>query len=465
MSPQSPNHFGLSVGARIRAVRQARRLTQGQLAGRDFSVSYISAIERGQIQPSIRALEILAARLQVSTRSLLPETEAEAALPPPVAAGGSGFGAQALRQLQDELLLRMLEAEVWIHEGKLAQAVEQLRNMASGLLPRHEQARVYYLLALAAFSGGHLPEAEKQLAQSLQLLQESGASALKVRILFLYGLMHVSMQNYYQAEFFYERCTEMLERLSPQDYFLSLRVYLSLGQYYLAQRRPEQAVAPLQRAIALSKAEAAAPGGAMAQRLVQAYHRLSEEYADCGEYFLARLYTYKAIYTSLERMLERFKGELIHACYETLLHLDDEASRHQLLARLQELSGSGEPLPAASACVHLADWSFAQADLNEARHFAEQALTLAGPFGDSLIQAEALLLLGRLAYAERRYEQGDRLFQEALKMLERLNTERARLAEHYSLYARLLEERGEVRQAFLYFRRAYEAGQGRLPRS
>src|SRR6266567_9450614 len=62
----------LVVGAKIRATRLAQKMTQGQLAKPDFSVSYISAIERGQIQPSLRALEILAQRLELNAAELLP---------------------------------------------------------------------------------------------------------------------------------------------------------------------------------------------------------------------------------------------------------------------------------------------------------------------------------------------------------------------------------------------------------
>jgi len=53
---QSNNKLGQSVGAKIRAARQAKKYTQSQLALPDFSVSYISAIERSQIHASLRAL-------------------------------------------------------------------------------------------------------------------------------------------------------------------------------------------------------------------------------------------------------------------------------------------------------------------------------------------------------------------------------------------------------------------------
>src|SRR5216683_4779109 len=71
MLANSSYQLGQTVGARLRAARLAKKYTQNQLAAPDFSVSYISAIERGQIQPSLRALEILARRLELSSTDLL----------------------------------------------------------------------------------------------------------------------------------------------------------------------------------------------------------------------------------------------------------------------------------------------------------------------------------------------------------------------------------------------------------
>src|SRR6266853_3509066 len=72
-SDHSHQNIGQTVGAKLREARQAKKYTQSQLAAPDFSVSYISAIERGQIHPSLRALEILARRLDLSSTYLLSE--------------------------------------------------------------------------------------------------------------------------------------------------------------------------------------------------------------------------------------------------------------------------------------------------------------------------------------------------------------------------------------------------------
>src|SRR2546426_3258434 len=70
--------IGQTVGAKLRAARLARKYTQSQLAQPDFSVSYISAIERGQIHPSLRALEIFAQRLGMSSTELLSKQTGQA---------------------------------------------------------------------------------------------------------------------------------------------------------------------------------------------------------------------------------------------------------------------------------------------------------------------------------------------------------------------------------------------------
>ena len=59
------------VGSNIREVRTKLSLTQAQLAAPEFSISYISAIERGKIRPSLKALSILAKRLDVPLTFLL----------------------------------------------------------------------------------------------------------------------------------------------------------------------------------------------------------------------------------------------------------------------------------------------------------------------------------------------------------------------------------------------------------
>src|SRR5437870_4152462 len=115
---QFNRQMGQSVGAKLRAARQAKRYTQSKLAWPDFSVSYISAIERGQIHPSLRALEILARRLDLPSTQLLPEHSQD----------GSSSGASRSDPMNEEALteLALLEAQISILQGEAVQAIAKL---------------------------------------------------------------------------------------------------------------------------------------------------------------------------------------------------------------------------------------------------------------------------------------------------------------------------------------------------
>ena len=65
------------LGQRLRRARLARNLTQGEVAKNQFSVSYVSAVERGQIRPSLGALEKLAERLHVPLTDLLNDNHSD----------------------------------------------------------------------------------------------------------------------------------------------------------------------------------------------------------------------------------------------------------------------------------------------------------------------------------------------------------------------------------------------------
>src|SRR5436190_13259133 len=59
------------LGQRIRQLRIRKGMTQQDLAGEDYSKSYISAIEQGKTRPSLEALQRMASRLEVPAGLLL----------------------------------------------------------------------------------------------------------------------------------------------------------------------------------------------------------------------------------------------------------------------------------------------------------------------------------------------------------------------------------------------------------
>src|SRR3954462_3064340 len=60
-----------TLGQRLRAARHERQMTQEQLAQPEFTKSYVSAVERGKARPSLKALELMARRLNLPVTELL----------------------------------------------------------------------------------------------------------------------------------------------------------------------------------------------------------------------------------------------------------------------------------------------------------------------------------------------------------------------------------------------------------
>src|SRR2546429_779760 len=56
---------GARLGERLRKLRVAAGLTQGELAGERFSKEYVSQIERGKTRPTAETIAWLASRLEV----------------------------------------------------------------------------------------------------------------------------------------------------------------------------------------------------------------------------------------------------------------------------------------------------------------------------------------------------------------------------------------------------------------
>src|SRR6478672_2374900 len=70
MNPDHSSAAGETIGQRLKRLRLERGLSQRELAAPGVSYAYISRIEAGSRQPSVKALRRLAAKLEVSPEYL-----------------------------------------------------------------------------------------------------------------------------------------------------------------------------------------------------------------------------------------------------------------------------------------------------------------------------------------------------------------------------------------------------------
>lgn len=445
MSLDSSNHLGQTVGAKLREARLAKKYTQNQLAQPDFSVSYISAIERGQIQPSLRALEIFARRLGMNSAHFL-SPQSQVVSKQYIEAGSK------LRQMDEEQEWLLIEAQIALHQGQPAQAIEMLHPLLLRKGEVHQQIAVSYVLGRAYLAGGYIQESEATLAEAASMAQVT-ADPLYARILHMQGVVYAAMHRMEQVIYFQQASLAALKHWPAlaHDVFLLTQIYASLGQAYSQLGESALALEMFRQALALT--QTALPPLQSGDSNLSAYY---QEEASVW----AALSQAKRLQADFQSQLPGVKSQIQHALGRALLESQPEEVYVYLHMLAQEARAHQDSLVLASADVHLAAWFIAHADFSQAESALREALEQISPFGECVIHAEALLLQGRLAYAQQAYEQGDLSFTAGLTMLEHLQL-LEELIEHVAFYAHLLEERGLLQHAIIYWKQAYTYQQKR----
>jgi tetratricopeptide (TPR) repeat protein len=439
---QAHQQIGQSVGAKLRAARLAKKYTQGQLARPDFSVSYISAIERGQIHPSLRALEIFALRLGISATDLLAMQAAQDA---------KGVSAlDATIRSEEEVELQFLEAQILIRQGAAQQAIIQLRNLTSSSLAPLQEIRLYYLLGWSYFSLALLEEGESVLAGALKLSKNSG-EYLSLQILNLLGKIYSSMHNYAQGLEYHQLCLHRLEEeQQPQDAFSRAQVYTNMGLDYIYLDKFDEAIKMFQQALAITRELVTTD-----QRSTM-YWNASRQFAEAKDYYHAMLFGHKSLQLHFQKYSDSLRSEIYHYLGRAMLRGDQQKALDFLEQALQEVSVLQDQLSLASLTASMAEWLLMNERAGEAYEYAQRAYELASPSGDSLIAAYALIVLGQVAYAQKAYEAGDGHYMAGLAMLQHLGAQEE-FADQSAHYAELLENRGMVQEALTHYKKAFES--------
>jgi len=122
----------MSLGHRVRQLRQTRGLTQSQLGGQELSKSFISLLEKGRTQPSLDTLLLIAQRLGTSVDALLGQS---GNIPAAVCEGLLTLSREAIERQQFEEARKYLDvvdfvsgkhslpeaaAEALLQEGQIA---------------------------------------------------------------------------------------------------------------------------------------------------------------------------------------------------------------------------------------------------------------------------------------------------------------------------------------------------------
>lgn len=433
------------VGANIREVRTKLNLTQAQLAAPEFSISYISAIERGKIRPSLKALSILARRLDVPLTFLLEGSPAGAAEARAVGYSPADSGPDLRVDVE------LLEANVLILQHRYDEANALLTPLQPDRITTDQAYRLFLLRGQIHLGLHQYQEAVVDLRAAVSQGEGLNDVEYTERARNLLGKAYYQLYNYTLAMENHQRCYSAIVNQQISDPIFALDVYTNLANDYFRHGELEKAVEFYHKAL-----ETMADLRRDSKGYAQKYLEIGEHYKSIGKISLARDYVMRSLAIYDMRDEQRLVG-LTHQWLGKTLEKQgnlDEAEREyrEAIALEEEL----EDEVAASQChTSLAELLLKRQDTAGAENEAQAALEAAQKSSDPQAQGQALIALAQIRHDAKDYENADRLFEQALELLEGSNShELAGLA--YSRYANLLEQRGEVQRSLAAFKKAYK---------
>ena len=433
------------VGKNIREVRTNLGLTQAQLAAPEFSISYISAIERGKIRPSLKALSILAKRLDVPLTFLLegsPEGVKEAQ-----AVGYSPADSGPDQKIDVDLL----QASVLVQQRAYEQANELLGPIQPDRITIDQAYRLFFLRGQIHLGMQEYQEAVVDLRAAVTQGEGVNDVEYSERARNLLGKAYFLLYNYTLAMENHLRCNTAIENGQIMDPVFSLDVYNNLANDYFRHGDLVKAVTFYQRALATMEGMSRD-----ARSFASKYMEIGQNYKALGKITIAREYMIRslAIYEMCdEQRLEGLSHQRLGKALEKQGDLDGAEREYRVAIGIEQ---DLDDAVASSIChTSLAELLLKRGKTQEAEQEAQQALTFARSGQDTQTQGQALIALAQMRHQAEDFAGADQLFQQALDLLDASQAHEL-AASAYFRYANLLEQRNEVQRSLSAIKKAYE---------
>ncbi len=431
------------LGGRLRQARLGRNMTQSDLADGQFSVSYISAVERGQIRPSLGALEKLAARLNVPTHDLLRTDGAGVGL-------GTEFFVMGER---NEVELQLRAAQILTHQGQPREALRLLDPLRARGLSGRELALVGWQSARCALELKQGEQACKQAQAALEEAERVNDPEMRERIRLTLGeaLSFAGKQQAALSQF--RTAAEAAANGTVRDPLLRLRALFLLGSASRELGELDRAV------VVLSEAATIANEVFIPERLAKIYWEVAEQCRASGDHRRARLYAAHSLAAYEEadnRRLARQALTRLGRTYAQTGQLSDAKALLESARERAELQQDSRAL--VEALTALAGIYLGERRTEDAGQAAEQAMELATSMQDAAQQADAHLMLARVLEA-RGDQSAAQHFEQAI---ERFKAAEAiyGLSDAYAQYSAYLERHDNNKRALEILKQAWQLRDG-----
>jgi tetratricopeptide (TPR) repeat protein len=441
------------IGQRIRRARLTRNLTQGELAKGEFSVSYVSAVERGQIRPSLGALERLASRLQVPLSELLTDTH-DAEIDAAITLTERGPEAD---QVREEISARLREAQILSRQGKTEDAIAVLQEVLSQATSPRDTAAARYYLASAYLASDRPDEARRELQEAMPIAERIGDRELLERSRNDLGNAYFQLNKHLLALECHRASYDAIQRNIMRDPLFKLNVLSSLGNEYWYLGEYDKAIEILKEAADLSD-DVLNP-----ERLGNIYWMLSASYSAQGDTAHAKRFALHSI-QSYEEVGNKRQAAYVHSrlgrAYIQSGQLEDAEAHlvvaHDMAHKMDDARGIAE------AARSLSELHLRRKQFDEAEADAREALQAAERQHDVAQRADAMLAMGEALEARGEQREAESEMNEAVKLVEE-TAPAQHLAATYARMSAFYEQRADSARALDYLKKAWRtAGHERM---
>ncbi|MBV9228491.1 MAG: tetratricopeptide repeat protein [Chloroflexi bacterium] len=433
------------VGTNIREVRTKLGMTQAQLAAPEFSISYISAIERGKIRPSLKALSVLARRLDVPLTFLLEGS-------PSGAAEARAVGYSPADSGPDQRIdVDLLQANVLVQQGLYKQAEQLLDPIQPERITTDQVYRLYLLRGQVHLGAAEYQEAVVDLRAAVSQGEALNDSEYIERARNLLGKAYFLLYNYTLAMENHLRCNAAIEGGQVTDPVFSLEVFSNLANDYFRLGDLEKSITFFHRAL-----ETLEGMNRDSKSFAQKYMEISQHYKTLGKLSTARDYALRSLAVYEMRDEQRLVGLTHQRLGKALEKQNDLDGAEEEYRRAIAIERELNDEVSASIChTGLAELLLKRGQTQEAEQEAQEALNFARSSNDAQTQGQALIALAQIRHQNGDFTSADQLFTQALELLDASNAHEI-AAGAYFRFANLLEERGDVQRSLSAIKKAYE---------
>jgi HTH-type transcriptional regulator, quorum sensing regulator NprR len=282
-----------AIGVRIRKIRKEQGLTQEQLGSPQFTKGYISALERGSVRPSLKALEFIAARLELPLAYFVAVAQE---------GDGNSDRDRELESVQEELNYQYNYAHMLMREANndsgnealtVIQAAEDSARSYQYRLPARIRYRAPLLRGQAHLRADEPAPGIRELEQALAATLTGPGSPdprAEARARNALGLAFYELNQPKSACEQHTMCLQAIESGAVQDPQLHLSVLHNLANDYMALDDRRQAIG------AYNKALAYADDVDGAERQAQIYWEVATKCRAAGDWEGAKMYATQALH-------------------------------------------------------------------------------------------------------------------------------------------------------------------------